>query len=71
MTRATKNLSVMRTDESDRALKTLKETGMSQSEAIRWALRIAANCLEYAWLNGHEERGVVPQMQVRYRAKEI
>lgn len=69
MTRVTKNLSVMRTDESDKALKIIRETGMDQSQATRWALKIAANILEYAWLNGHEDRGVVPQMRVQYRVK--
>lgn len=69
MTRIVKNLSVMRTDETDRALRILKETGMDQSTATRWALRIAANILEYAWINGHEDRGTVPQMRVQYKAK--
>lgn len=64
-----KNLSVMRTDETDKALKTLRETGMSQSEATRWALMVAANILEYAWLFGHEDRGTVPEMKVYYKTK--
>ena len=67
--RVVKNLSVMRTDESDRALKIIRETGMDQSEATRWALKIAANILEYAWLCGFEDRGKVPEMQVYYRKK--
>jgi hypothetical protein len=67
VTQPVKNLSVMRTDESDRALKILRETGMSQSEAVRWAMKIAANTLEYAWRGGHAERGVIPQMKVYYK----
>jgi len=65
-----KNLSVMRTDDSDRHLAIIRETGMSQSEATRWALKIAANILRHAWDNGHEDHGVVPKMRVQYRAKQ-
>jgi len=64
-----KNLSVMRTEESDRALKILMETGMGQSEATRWALKIAANILEFGWLAGFENRGKIPDMRVQYRVK--
>jgi hypothetical protein len=70
VTATTKNLSVMRTEESDRALKVLRETGMSQSEAIRWALKTSANILRHAWANGHEDRGVIPDMRVSFRVKE-
>lgn len=69
MTRAVKNLSVMRTDESDKALKTIMETGMDQSTATRWALKMMANILEYGWLAGYEDRGTVPQFRVQYRVK--
>lgn len=69
MRRVTKNLSVMRTDESDRALRVIRETGMDQSEATRWALKIAANLLEYAWLFGHADRGTVPDMRVQYKVR--
>lgn len=65
-----KNLSVMRTPASDRHLRIIRETGMSQSEATRWALKIAANCLEMAWANGHEDRGKVPDMRVSYARKD-
>lgn len=68
--RVVKNLSVMRTDESDRALKILKEAGMDQSTATRWALRLAANIVEYAWLAGYADRGEVPKMRVQYRVKD-
>lgn len=70
MSRMVKNLSVMRTDGSDEALDLIKETGMSQSEATRWALSLAANILQYAWVNGYEDRGTVPQIQVQYKVKE-
>jgi hypothetical protein len=40
---------------------------MSLSEAVRWAMKIAANTLEYAWRGGHAERGVIPQMKVYYK----
>lgn len=69
MSRAVKNLSVMRTDESDKALKTIMEAGMDQSTATRWALSLAANILEAAWLAGHEDRGKVPEMRVQYKTK--
>lgn len=67
--RIVQNLSVARTDESDRALETIKQTGMSQSDATRWALVVASNLLENAWRNGHEVRGVVPDMRVAYKVK--
>lgn len=67
---AVKNLSVMRTEESDKALKIIMEAGMDQSTATRWALKLAANILEYAWLAGYEDRGTVPQMRVQYKKKE-
>lgn len=66
MTRTTKNLSVMRTDETDRALRIIRQTGMDQSQATRWALTIAANILESAWLYGHEVRGSIPRMKVYF-----
>ena len=69
MSRVVKNLSVMRTDESDRALKTIMETGMDQSTATRWALNLAANVLRHAWMNGHADLGTVPQMRVQYKKK--
>ena len=65
----TTNLSVMWTDEMWEHMKTLREAGMDQSAATRWALRIAANMLEQAWINGWEDRGVVPQMKVYYKTK--
>lgn len=71
MKRSSKNLSVLRTDQSDEALRVLKETGMSTSEATRWAMTLAANILKHAWMNGHEERGTVPQMRVQFRLKEV
>lgn len=61
------NHSAAPTEESARALRVIRETGMSQSDAIRWALTISANLLEHAWSRGHEDRGVVPQMRVQYR----
>lgn len=64
-----KNLSVMRTEESDKALKLIMETGMDQSTATRWALKLAANVLEYAWLCGFEDRGTVPEMRVQYKRR--
>ncbi|MGC9439235.1 hypothetical protein [Streptomyces sp. WG5] len=70
MTKIVKNLSVMRTEESDRHLKILMQAGMGQSEATRWALRFAAGALAYAWMNGYEDRGTVPQMLVQYKVKE-
>ncbi|MGW3120578.1 hypothetical protein ACWDBW_26090 [Streptomyces sp. NPDC001107] len=39
-------------------------------EEQRGALTIAANMLELAWRNRHEEPGVVPDMRVSYRAKD-
>jgi hypothetical protein len=60
----------MRTDESDKALKRIMETGMDQSTATRWALELAGNILEFAWLAGFEDRGTVPQMRVQYKVKE-
>lgn len=65
-----KNLSVMRTDDSDRHLAIIRETGMSQSEATRWALKIAANILKFAWEDGYEDRGTVPKMRVQYKVKQ-
>ncbi|AWN05229.1 hypothetical protein SEA_IBANTIK_4 [Streptomyces phage Ibantik] len=65
-----KNLSVMRTEDSDKHLKTIMEAGMSQSEAARWALKFAAGALEYGWLCGFEDRGTVPQMLVQYKVKD-
>ena len=70
MTKVVKNLSVMRTEESDKALKIIMETGMGQSEATRWALKMMANILEYGWLAGFENRGTVPQMRVQYKVKD-
>lgn len=70
MKRVVKNLSVMRTDGSDEALELIRETGMSQSEATRWALSLAANILNHAWVYGYEDRGTVPQIQVKYKAKQ-
>lgn len=67
--RTTQNLSVMRTDDMDRDLKILKEAHGDQSTATRWALSIAANILEHAWLHGYEDRGKVPQIRVQYRKK--
>lgn len=69
MARVVKNLSVMRTDESDKALKTIMETGMDQSTATRWALKMMANILEYGWLAGFEDRGTIPRMQVQYKKR--
>lgn len=69
MARVVKNLSVMRTEESDKALKTIMETGMDQSTATRWALKMVANILEFGWLAGYEDRGTVPQMRVQYKKK--
>jgi hypothetical protein len=69
MTRVVKNLSVMRTDESDRHLKIIMEALGDQSNATRWALKLAANILEAAWLAGHEDRGKIPDMRVQYRVK--
>lgn len=71
MTKTVKNLSVMRTEESDKHLKTIMEAGMGQSEATRWALKFAAGALEYGWLCGFEVRGTVPQMLVQYKVKEV
>jgi hypothetical protein len=62
--RVTKNLSVMRTDDLDRNLRVIRETGKGQSEATRWALYVAANILQHAWHNGHAERGTIPEMRV-------
>jgi hypothetical protein len=70
VTRTVKNLSVMRTEESDKALKTIMETGMDQSTATRWALKFAANVLEFGWMAGFEDRGTVPEMRVQYKVKE-
>ena len=69
MTRTVKNHSAMKTDESERALRVLMETGKGQSDAIRWAMTFAANVLQAAWLAGHEERGVIPEMKVSFRVK--
>ena len=70
MKRVVKNLSVMRTDGSDEALALLMETGMSQSEATRWALSLAANILNQGWAYGYEDRGTVPRIRVQYLKKE-
>lgn len=67
MTNSVKNHSAMKTEESERALRIIMETGKDQSNAIRWALTIAANLLEHAWVRGHEDRGTIPQMKVYYR----
>lgn len=69
MKRIVKNHSAAKTDESERALETIMQTKMGQSEAIRWALVVASNLLENAWRNGHEVRGVVPDMRVAYKVK--
>jgi hypothetical protein len=66
----TKNLSVMWTDEMYEDMKILKEAHGDQSEATRWAFKIAANILEYAWLFGHADRGEVPEMRVQFKAKD-
>jgi len=64
-----KVLSVRRDDKLRRALSVIGQTGTSDSDATKWALTIAANILELAWKNGHEEPGVIPDMRVSYRAK--
>ncbi|WP_371665963.1 hypothetical protein OG306_33075 [Streptomyces sp. NBC_01241] len=69
MKRIVKNLSVMRTDGSDEALELIRETGMTQSEATRWALSLAANILQHAWVYGYEEHGKVPEIQVQFKVK--
>ncbi|MEU0952776.1 hypothetical protein ABZ353_10600 [Streptomyces niveus] len=61
----------MRTEKSDEDLKLIRETGMSQSEATRWALKVAANLLRFAWEDGYADRGEMPDMRVQYRAKEV
>lgn len=66
---STKNLSVMKTPEMREHLEVLKEAFGDQSEATRWALKIAAHILEFGWLAGFEERGKVPQFRVQYKAK--
>lgn len=68
--RAAKNLSVVRTDESDKHLKILMEAYKDQSTATREALKLAARILEYSWIAGYAERGTVPQMLVQYKVKE-
>lgn len=69
MKRVVKNLSVMRTDGSDECLELIRRTGMSQSEATRWAISLAANILQHAWAYGYEEPGKVPQIRVQYKTK--
>lgn len=69
MKQVVKNLSVMRTEESDKHLKIVMEAMKDQSKATRWALMIAANILTYAWEGGHEDRGVIPDMRVSFKAK--
>jgi hypothetical protein len=59
----------MWTDEMYEDMKILKEAHGDQSEATRWALKIAANILEYGWLAGYEDRGKVPEVRVQYRVK--
>jgi hypothetical protein len=70
VTKVVKNLSVMRTDESDKHLKILMEAYKDQSKATREALKLAARILEYAWIAGYADRGTVPDMRVQYRRKE-
>ena len=67
--RTVKNLSVMRTEESDKHLKIIMETGMDQSRATRYALKLTARIFLAAWLAGHEERGRIPDFRVQYRVK--
>ncbi|SDM62572.1 hypothetical protein SAMN04487981_10233 [Streptomyces sp. cf386] len=64
-----KVLSVRRDGGLNRALGIIRKTGMSDTDATKWAMTIAANILELAWVNGHEELGVVPDMRVSYRVK--
>lgn len=63
-------LSVRRDWRLNRALDIIRQTGMTDSDATKWALTLAANILELAWTNGHETTGVVPDMRVSYKAKE-
>ncbi|MCT9077190.1 hypothetical protein [Streptomyces fulvoviolaceus] len=71
MTKKTpKVLSVRRDWRVNRALGLIRETGMTDSEATKWALTLAANVLELAWKNGHEASGVIPDMRVSYKVKD-
>ncbi|MGW3122229.1 hypothetical protein ACWDBW_34725 [Streptomyces sp. NPDC001107] len=68
--KTSKVLSVRRDDKLRRALSVIGQTGMSDSDATKWALTIAANILELAWQNGHEAPGAIPDMRVSYRVKD-
>lgn len=68
--KASKVLSVRRDWCLNRALGIIRQTGMSDSDATKWALTLAANILELAWRNGHETAGAIPDMRVSYRGKD-
>ncbi|MCX5421839.1 hypothetical protein [Streptomyces sp. NBC_00078] len=68
--KTSKVLSVRGDDKLRRALSVIGQTGMSDSDATKWALTVAASILELAWRNGHEELGVIPDLRVSYRVKD-
>ncbi|MFD0006567.1 hypothetical protein ACFVJ4_29625 [Streptomyces sp. NPDC127178] len=59
--KAPKMLSVRRDEKLARALRVIGHTGMNDSDATKWALTMAANILELAWVNGHEKLGATPE----------
>ncbi|KUN94509.1 hypothetical protein [Streptomyces caeruleatus] len=65
-----KRLSVRRDEKLSRALRVIGHTDMNDSDATKWALNLAANILELAWVNGHEKLGAIPDVRVYYRTKD-
>jgi hypothetical protein len=63
-----KTVSVARTADFDRDLSTIMRTGMTQSEAVRFAVAFLAHGYQSAWDAGAVPDGVQPQhmlMKVR------
>jgi hypothetical protein len=54
------------TEESDRALKVIMRTGMSKSDAGRWAMEIVAGMLDHAWATRVVPEGQIPRIMATY-----
>ncbi|MFC4501780.1 MULTISPECIES: hypothetical protein [Streptomyces] len=67
--KAPKILSVRRTPKMNGDLATIRQAFGNDTDATQWALKVAANILRYAWMNGHEEPGRIPDMRVSYRPR--
>lgn len=53
-------LTVRRDDSLDADLSTVMRTGMTQTDATKWALHMAAQALAWMWDAGHVEPGKLP-----------